>query len=82
MFQITWVTDVLKLGRDAFTSMNATGAITFSVIIMSLETQLRCLFSGKKCIWRSKGLEGNDPAKTLQPTVDFFKHFLKPSELW
>lgn len=82
-FQMTWVTDTLKLSRDAFTLTNATGGITFSVIIMSLETLLRRLFSGKtKCIWRSKGLLGNDPGKTLQPAVDFFKHFLKPSELW
>jgi len=66
---------------EGYTSMNATGDITFSIIITSLETQLRCLLSGKKCIWRSKGLLGNDPGKTLQPTVDFFKHFLKPSKL-
>lgn len=36
----------------------------------------------EKFIWRSKVLLGNDPEKTLQPTVDFFKDFLKLSELW
>lgn len=45
MFLITWMTDDLKLGRDAFTCMNAIG-----VIIMSLETQLRCLLSGKNVL--------------------------------
>lgn len=39
------MTDDLKLGRDAFTCMNAIG-----VIIMSLETQLRCLLSGKNVL--------------------------------
>lgn len=83
MFQITWVTGVLQLGKDGriyFYECNR--GITFSVIIMTLKTQIKCLLSGKKCICRSKGLLGNDPGKTLQPAVDFFKHFLKPSELW
>lgn len=75
-----YLADVLKLARDAFTSMNATGGITFSVIIMSLETQLRCLLLGKKMYLEVKRTSRKWPSQNTSASSGLLQAL--PQTLW
>lgn len=71
---------IWKLGRDAFTSMNATGGITFSVIIMSLETQPRCLLSRKRMYLEAKRTSRKWSRENTSANSKFLHSF--PQTLW